>query len=264
MTSQFSKKANIILMALSIIGLIAGTALILFSSQLLPVILNFLEHALHRTISIDRWISTLQSFFIIPVFIVIFFNAIVFFKYDDKTKTILIISVLAIIAVMIVIANYVGTQRQMHSDIAAEMMLWRECVIEKSLMPRGWGYSTEIRILNTQIFGALFFAITNNWALVKTLVSVTYLIVLALATLFLLKQLAIEKLWIKLLCITFMVAPFSVETWEHIAFGNYYIIHLSISFCYVALALNLTNGTNKKNKRKSNQIYFIHCVSFFI
>lgn len=247
---SLDRKTTIVFISLSSLGMLFGTILVFFSSDLFLKLIYFAENVLHKELSIEKWSSTFYSFVLIPIFITVVFNVFVFLKYPNKAKIFLLYFLLIIIFIM-TIAMHLKADNYIDSDTAGEMMLWRECVIEKSLMPRGWFYSTELRILNTQILGAIFFSFLSNWILIKFLVSVFSLAILFWATIFLLNRLGFKEFWAKFLCSILVIAPTSYDIWFMVTFGNYYIPHSVISFLYLALFFDLVNET------KFNKIKFI-------
>ena len=102
-------------------------------------------------------------------------------------------------------------------------------------MPRSWYYSTEIRILNTELIASPLFFFTQNLALIKTITTMTTIAVLYLATLFLVSSFGIEKRWLILLCGLLIICPVSRLMWTYVHFGSFYIPHIAICFFYVGL-----------------------------
>lgn len=242
MTKTFSRKTIILLVSLSVLGLLFGTLIIFFSGDLFLSLVRTAENVLHRELSLEKWSSTFYSFILMPIFIIIVFNVAVFLKYPNKVKIFLLSFLLIIIFVMILFMH-LKANNYIDSDTAGEMMLWRECVAEKSLIPTGWIYSSEIRILNTQILGAIFFSFFSDWVLIKLLVSIFSLAILFWATIFLLNRLEFKEFWIKFLCAILVIVPTSYDVWFMVTFGNYYIPHYVISFLYLALFLDLIHET---------------------
>ena len=46
---------------------------------------------------------------------------------------------------------------QINSDASSEMVLARQLVQERAILSKSWFYSTELRVLNTQLVYAFFF-----------------------------------------------------------------------------------------------------------
>src|SRR5574344_170173 len=259
--SYFSKKTGTVLVAVSVILLALGAALTLFSGQLTSAMYTFFSQKIfHREFSLDKWLPTIQSFFIFPVFIVIAFNAVCFAKYTDRIKTVFICSMLAVLMVSITYTSAVTTSYHVNSDLACELVLAKECLVEKFLIPTGYYYSTELHALNNQLVEAPLFLFTNDWNLVKTLASVIELVILFFSCWYLLNKLEIKKTWIKLLCCTMIIAPCSGIVWYVIAWGTYYIPHVVIEFFYVGLYLALLASLDGGKKQPS----LYHVWAFFV
>ena len=55
------------------------------------------------------------------------------------------------------------------SDDSSELILSKLLADENRLITDKWYYSTELRVLNTQILYAFFFHVTQNWLMVRLL-----------------------------------------------------------------------------------------------
>lgn len=49
------------------------------------------------------------------------------------------------------------------SDMSSEMVLAQLLAKENAALSTHWYYSTELRVLNTQLLYAFFFKLSNNW-----------------------------------------------------------------------------------------------------
>jgi hypothetical protein len=146
----------------------------------------------------------------------------------------------------------------MDSDMASEILLAKECFLEKTFWPRSWNYSTEIRILNTQLITAPLFIFTSDWHIIKAVSATLLSLLLPLSLFFLLNQLGIKQLWIKLLSSLFIFCPWSGTMWGMTQFGNYYIPHITIAFFFIGIFFSLSY--NDLSKRKLN--FFIITLFF--
>ncbi|AEE15745.1 hypothetical protein Trebr_0297 [Treponema brennaborense DSM 12168] len=256
---EFSKKANIILLSLSFLGLILGSLLILFSNNLVNDIQTVLETKIfHRTFDITKWADTITSLIAFPLFTVIALDAVLFFKFPVKSKIVLLSALFVLCAFFTLFCSYTRGNQVIDSDMASEILLAKECFLKKSFWPRSWNYSTEIRLLNTQILTAPVFAFTSNWFLVKTISGLMLCLLLPLALLFLLSQLKIRSVWMRLLSCLLIFCPWSGEMWRIVQFGNYYIPHIAIGFVYVGLFLALAYSELSVKK------HHIFLITFFI
>jgi hypothetical protein len=260
----FSKRTSIILNSISCLFLILGCVLIIISPDIIINVQSFLENVVfHRSFSLDKWAPTINALISFPIFFVIVLNAIFFLKFDNNNKNFIIFSVLVSLFVLMIYCFQTRSSAYMDSDMASEIMLAKECARTKCLWPRTWFYSTEIRMLNTQIISTPLFAFTQNWTLIKTLTAVISCALLFFSLLFLLSTLDIKKTWLKLLCGLLILAPCSVDYWIFLQFGNYYIPHIVLSFIYLGLFFSLVTPEHR-NKTKIKFFTIIFWISTFM
>ncbi len=119
------------------------------------------------------------------------------------------------------------------SDQSSELILGRLLAKEGGILSKNWYYSTELRVLNTNLFYAFFFRFTDNWRHVRLLSYICMYIILLLTYFFMEKALGIKK-YICLFAIILML-PFSVDYYVYVLQGGYYLPHLSIAFLTIAL-----------------------------
>ncbi|MBQ3670225.1 MAG: hypothetical protein II921_01945, partial [Treponema sp.] len=256
--TYFSKKTSIFVLGFSILFLVLSSLLVLFSNQLVDFAYEILsKHIFHREFSIEKWLASIQSFFLVPVCVVLFFNAIVFIKYPPRAKIIFLSSFLAVILFMILYTNYVATYMHVNSDLASELLLGKECVLEKSFWPKGWCYSTEIRLINTQFFSAFGFLFTDNFDAVKTIQSFFTCAAIFFACWYLLNQLEIKQFWLKYLSCILIFIPYSVICWHVGAGENYYVPHAIFGIIYVANFIKLNMGKNLSHPRAFKVFFFL-------
>ena len=255
--NEFSRKKDITILSLSAAMLILTTILVLFSNQFISVMYAFLsQKVFHREFSLEKWGASIQSFFLIPSFAVITVNSLIFAKYREKSKNILLFILFASSLFMICYTNAATSYMMACTDDASELLLGKECVIEKTLFPLGWYYSTEIRLLNTQIFSALAWLFTDNFTAVKTVQTFLSECAFFLAGFYLLSALEIKKNWVKIFCCTLMILPWSRRTWWVGSGFNYYIPHAVFSLIFTAVFIRLSKTGSKKH------FYLLEALAF--
>lgn len=258
----FSKRTEIIFLSCTAVLLISGTLLVAFSNEFIPYLYDFIsQKVFHREFKIEKWLPTLQSFFMIPVFLTICVNAVVFHKHSDKLKITYLSVLIACIAFFVVYTVYKAMPNFIDADLSSETLLARECVREKSLVPLGWGYSTEIRLLNTQLISAPLFLFIKSWDWVRSLTSLFSCAVLFASCWFLLSRLGIKKNWLKMLGSSLLACPWSELHFYVIGWGNYYIPHIVLGFLTLAVFIPILNGTAKNKKRSVAVFYVLAFVS---
>ena len=122
---------------------------------------------------------------------------------------------------------------RLNSDDASELILGKLLASENTLISKNWYYSTELRVLNTNIFYALLFKFTNNFFIVRMVSYLLMWIVLLLIYFGLCKALNIERNKIISACLLFI--PFSNYYYSFVLSTAYYIPHIAISFLTIML-----------------------------
>ena len=256
--NAFSKKTDVTLLIVSTAAFIASVVVIAYSPQIFTFIQNLIEtKVLHRPLNPAMIRQKITPFIGFPVFTVIFFDALFFVKFSKKTKIILIVQFFIAAAFLTAVCAFSRCIQNMDSDMASEIMLAKECFTHKTFWPRSWYYSTEFRLLNTQLIAAPLFAFTSSWITVKVVSAIILCFALPLSLWFLLGTLGVKTLWIKLLCTLFVFVPWSRVMWGMVQFGNYYIPHIAMSFVYIGFFLSLAYSELSEKKRKT------FCILFF-
>ena len=256
------RKSELIFLVATLFFLLLGTILVAFSNFFVPYLYEFFSKTVfHREFSIDKWLPTLQSFVLIPVFLVIFVNVFLFHNHSDKIKNIYIASILTCITFLVTYTVFVSMHKFIDADLASETLLARECVREKSLVPLGWGYSTEIRLLNTQLISAPLFVFIKNWDLVRAITSLISCAILFFTGWKLQSVVGIKKTWVKFLCSTLLSCPWSSLNFYVIGWGNYYIPHIVLGFLTLIMFIPLMNGSEQKMKKRLVLFYFLAFIS---
>ena len=164
----------------------------------------------HRSFSLIKWADTIKALIAFPIFAVIVIDILLFPKYSDFFKLLHVLSFLVTSIILIVIASTLNSEAFMDSDMASELLLAKECYLQKTFFPRTWFYSTEIRILNTQIISAPLFIFTKNLKIIKIITVFFCSILLPLSLFYLLSSLNITKKWLLWLGCLLTSVPFSL------------------------------------------------------
>lgn len=131
------------------------------------------------------------------------------------------------------------------SDDSSELLLGKLLASENRLLSPNWYYSTELRVLNTQIFYTLFFKLIDNWHLVRILSYVCMYIILIGVYFFLCRKMGCQKYFA--IMATVLVMPFSGEYFDFVLRGAYYIPHIVITFLTLGLTETYIQLTGKKS-----------------
>lgn len=127
------------------------------------------------------------------------------------------------------------------SDMASELMLSKILNTEKTILTTNWFYSTEIRVLNTQLVFAPLFSIFESWHRVRIVGTAILLFLLLISFLYMCKKLNLKNNFILAL---YVVGSISAAYKSFVIVGTYYIPHIIISYITIGLLSNIF-----KNKR---------------
>ena len=131
------------------------------------------------------------------------------------------------------------------SDDASEMMLAKLLADNGGgILSDNWYYSTELRVLNTQLFRFPFFFFTNNWHAVRMLSTFIMHLALLICVFFFCRANQITYLFPVLGCMVSL--PFSEDHFKFIL-KSYYLPYLSISL--IMLSLTMTYGQSMKRSK---------------
>ena len=115
---------------------------------------------------------------------------------------------------------------RLDADMASEQLLANLLAQEGGVMSTNWYYSTELRVLNTQLVMAPLFRLFPSWHTVRVVGSVV-LILLYLAAWFWFGHSAKLK-YSGLLGAGLLVLPYGALYRQYVLEGLYYIPHLSL------------------------------------
>ena len=153
----------------------------------------------------------------------------------NKSKLFKILSYVVLAGVMFISFYYIKTHiyQTLNSDDASELILGKLLANENTLISKSWYYSTELRVLNTNIFYALLFKFTDNFFVVRMISYLLMWIVLLLIYFGLCKALNIKRYKIISACLLFV--PFSSDYYSFVLSTAYYIPHIAITFLTIML-----------------------------
>lgn len=125
------------------------------------------------------------------------------------------------------------------SDMAAEMIFSRQIAKEGGLIAtENWYYSTEFRVLYTQLFMVPLFHIFEDWAVIRTITNIlTYLLMLG-SYYYFMKPFRMSKTAVVLSSVLLLL-PFSETFVTHMQMGNTYMPHVIIVFFCFGMFLRL-------------------------
>ena len=139
------------------------------------------------------------------------------------------------------------------SDMSSEMVLAKELARSGKLFTDAWHYSTEIRVINTQLFYGVFFLFLNDWQLVRILGTVLLYLALLGSYYFFCKKLRIELFFPVTAAI--MLLPLSSPYFYIFLYGAYYIPRISMMFLLLGVLISTGKETASNFSRLLN--YFL-------
>ena len=85
-----------------------------------------------------------------------------------ETKKQLLIGAALVLELLFLLLYLNGRiDRLLDSDMSSEMILGQLLARNNGILSDQWYYSTELRVLNTQLIYALFFRLSSNWHFVR-------------------------------------------------------------------------------------------------
>ena len=128
-----------------------------------------------------------------------------------------------------------GYGAYLDSDMASELALASHLAKEGALISSTWAYSTEVRVLSTQlVFTPLMALFPHNWRLVRTLGCLILQAALAASAYFCGRSLGARKRF-ALLFAGLSISVCSVVYAQMITIGAYYVPHAVLTNLYVGL-----------------------------
>lgn len=132
-----------------------------------------------------------------------------------------------------------GYGAYLDSDMASELALASHLAKEGALISSTWAYSTEVRVLSTQlVFTPLMALFPHNWRLVRTLGCLILQAALAASAYFCGRSLGARKRF-ALLFAGLSISVCSVVYAQMITMGAYYVPHAVLTNLYVGLTARL-------------------------
>lgn len=128
-----------------------------------------------------------------------------------------------------------GYGAYLDSDMSSELVLAKQLVSEGRLFSSQWYYSTEVRLLNTQlVFMPLMALFGENWQLVRTLGCMILLAILALSCLYAAKAIG-ARLPYALFFAGLTICVCSPLYAQNVIIGAYYVPHAVLIYAAIGL-----------------------------
>lgn len=170
-----------------------------------------------------------------------------------KKTTVLNIFFGSILGMIFIFIAYYAVKyetRAINSDYSAEMILADMLAKENKLISSNWYYSSELRVLHTQLVTMPLFKIFSDWNTVRILSMLITNILLVVAYFRFIRLFDIRERWIQYLSAFCMITPLSLVYLDIINVGMFYIPHLIMGLVYFNLLFTIIKSEKPIQKHK--------------
>lgn len=176
----------------------------------------------------------------------------------ERNKEIAAWVLLAAVLLMLVLLNVLWGDHWIDSDMAAEMVFSRLLAQEgKWIATENWYYSTEFRVLYTQLIMTPLFHVLSDWHVIRVLTNIiTYLLMLG-AYFYFMRPLKIRRSMVVFSAVILLL-PFSETFVTHMQMGNTYMWHVILILLAFGMFLRLGGrGAQRKCYRILTGILYV-------
>lgn len=138
------------------------------------------------------------------------------------------------------------------SDISSEMILAGILSSEKTLISPNWYYSSELRVLNTNVVFAPLFCLFKNWHTIRVVGTVISHVILLVCGWLLGRSLKLSGPLI-LFSELMLILPVSSDYYSYVLEYPYYVPHIAVTF--FTLALMFISCESQYSGRRSILVY---------
>lgn len=166
----------------------------------------------------------------------------------NKNKWMKLLSVAWLMACFLVLCVFIAKEVDflLDSDMSSELILAKLLSKGNGILSREWYYSTELRVLNTQLVYALVFRFIGNWHLVRVISSIVLSLLLLISYYYFCVQAGIKKYFC--LSASVFLLPFCAGYFDFVLLGSYYIPHIVVSLLTVGMFLQFRRIQKKGQK----------------
>lgn len=156
---------------------------------------------------------------------------------------------LGAIVLMLLFLNIFYQDHWLDSDMAAEMIFSRILSEEHHLIAtQNWYYSTEFRVLYTQLVMVPLFKLLGNWHIIRLIANMVFYGLMLAAYFYFMKPLKISRT-LTVLSACILLLPFSETMMTHMQMGNTYMSHVILVFLFLGMFLRLCGERKGKAGR---------------
>lgn len=176
---------------------------------------------------------------------------------DDREKIKFVIP-LCLSFVLLLVLNILWGQNWIDSDMSAEMVFSN--VLGETghyIASTHWYYSTEFRILYTQLIFVPLLKIIPSWAVVRIITNMITYVILVLSYFFMMK--GYEKKYIYLTS-SVLLLPISEAIAQHVQMGNTYMPHIILMF----LSIGLVRRVEAEEARNRKVLWYLILIALSV
>ena len=165
-------------------------------------------------------------------------------------KTYHIVSLILLFFVLLYLIRFMHIHMDMllNADDSSELVLSKLLSDNNEFISKDWAYSTELRVLNTQLIYAPFFRIFQSWHMVRiSSLAVMYCIMLA-GVFYFCKYASLKELFPVVALI--FVLPVSTDYFQFVLRAAYYIPHITINLFQLGMMFKYLNAAKESRCRK--------------
>ncbi len=171
-------------------------------------------------------------------------------------------TVLGLAVLILTVCNILWLDHWIDSDMAAEM-IFSDLLADTGhlIATPEWYYSTEFRILYTQLAMVPLFHVMGSWHVIRVITNLCFYGVLFASYLFMIRPLKMKR-ETEILSAALLFFPFSEAVAQHVHYGNTYISHIILMFLTVGCVLRLAVKEKQAGKKTFFTVLILMILSF--
>lgn len=156
---------------------------------------------------------------------------------------------LALTLLLLLGLNLFYQDHWLDSDMSAEMIFSRLLARQRRFLATpDWYYSTEFRVLYTQLIMGPLFHILNDWHVIRTITNLVFYGLTLASYFYFMKPLKVSRA-LTVLSSCVLLLPFSETMMTHMQIGNTYLSHVILIFLFFGMFLRLAGGERRGFRR---------------
>lgn len=161
-----------------------------------------------------------------------------------------------------VLTTYYVTKNILDSDASSELVLSHYLAHSSDfILSKDWFYSTELRVLNTQLIYSVFFRFFSDWSFVRFCSAMTMQALLLISCGYLLHEAGFGRKAF-FLSGSLLLLPVSVAYGRIVLYHCYYMPHIILSFFLIGLTLGFAKSVNWKSWKVYIRLTLLILFSF--